>query len=93
MGTVTLMFTLSTRLFEVQMVILSLGRVYNVLRLQRGFFLYVDKFITIDNLIKKTLSLVGWCCLCWCSGETVSRFVMLFMPCGVKFSLCLEFSR
>ena len=58
------------------MVILSLGTVHDVLRLQRGLLSFVDKFITIDNLIKKTLSLVGWCCLCWCSGETVSRFVM-----------------
>ena len=27
-------------------------------------------------MIKKALTLIGWCCLCWCSGETVDHVLL-----------------
>lgn len=43
--------------------------------------------LTIDNLVKKGLSLVGWCCLCQCSGEMV---IHLLFHCDVTYDLWYE---
>lgn len=39
-----------------------------------SFFLWSagwGKILTIDNLNKRVLLLVNWCCMCHCSGESV----------------------
>ena len=35
-----------------------------------------DSILTIDNLVKRNLSLVNWCCLCRCNGETVDHLLL-----------------
>ena len=35
-----------------------------------------DSILTIDNLVKRNLSLVNWCCLCNCNGETVDHLLL-----------------
>ena len=32
--------------------------------------------LTIDNLVKKNLPFVNWCCLCWCEEETVDHLLL-----------------
>ena len=32
--------------------------------------------LTIDNLVKKNLPRVNWCCLCWCDEETVDHLLL-----------------
>ena len=44
-----------------------------------SFFLWTsvrDEILTIDNLVKKNLPLVNWCCLCWCDEETVDHLLL-----------------
>ena len=44
-----------------------------------SFFLWTvarDSTLTIDNLVKRNLSLVNWCCLCHCDGETVDHLLL-----------------
>jgi hypothetical protein len=70
---------LITRCFEESLLSLSLGRVFDVLRLLSGF------------------SLVGWCGMCRCSGETVAHLlkhceVAYVMGCGVEFLGLLDCS-
>ena len=51
-----------------------------------SFFLWIvarGGILTIDNLVKKNLSLVNWCCLCWCDEETVDHLLLY-----CKFSHC-----
>ncbi len=52
-----------------------------------SFFVWTaawGQILTHDNLIKRGFSLVGWCCMCRCSGETVSH---LLLHCDVAFGL------
>ena len=59
-----------------------------------SFFMWTaawGKILTIDNLFKKGLSLVGWCCLCRCSRKIVSH---LLHHCDIIYALWSEvFSR
>ena len=44
-----------------------------------SFFLWTatrDSILTIDNLVKRNLSLVNWCCLCRCDEETVDHLLI-----------------
>ena len=44
-----------------------------------SFFLWTAArggILTIDNLVKKTLPLVNWCCLCKCDEETVDHLLL-----------------
>ena len=44
-----------------------------------SFFLWIaawDSILTIDNLVKRNLSLVNWCCLCRCDRETVDHLLL-----------------
>ena len=44
-----------------------------------SFFLWTiawDRILTINNLVKRELSLVNWCCLCRCEGETVDHLLL-----------------
>uniref|UniRef100_A0A7N2M298 Adenylyl-sulfate kinase n=1 Tax=Quercus lobata TaxID=97700 RepID=A0A7N2M298_QUELO len=44
-----------------------------------AFFLWTAArggLLTIDNLVKKTLPLVNWCCLCRCEEETVDHLLI-----------------
>jgi hypothetical protein len=43
-----------------------------------------SRILTHDNLINKGFCLVGWCCMCHCSGETVYH---LLLHCDVVFGL------
>ena len=62
-----------------------------------SFFLWTttrDGKLTIDNLVKRGQSLVNWCCLCWCDGESMDHLLLYFnvsmlMLYGVKFFRCL----
>ena len=63
-----------------------------------SFFLWIavrDGILTIDNLVKKNLSLVNWCCLCWCDEETVDHLLLYCKFAHALWSevLCLGFSR
>ena len=59
-----------------------------------SFFMWTaawGKILTIDNLFKKGLSLVGWCCLCRCGRKIVSH---LLHHCDIIYALWSEvFSR
>ena len=51
------------------------------IKVPRGvsFFLWTttqDSILTIDNLVKRNLSLVNWCCLCRCNEETVDHLLI-----------------
>ena len=44
-----------------------------------SFFLWTTArggILTIDNLVKKNLPLVNWCCLCRCDEETVDHLLI-----------------
>ena len=59
-----------------------------------SFFLWTTTrggILTIDNLVKKTLPFVNWCCLCKCDEETLDH-LLLHLLCGVRSSLCLGLS-
>ncbi|XP_050277214.1 IN2-2 protein-like isoform X1 [Quercus robur] len=46
-----------------------------------------DGILTIDNLVKKNLPLVNWCCLCRCDDETVDY---LLLHCSFAHALWSE---
>ena len=55
-----------------------------------SFFLWTatrDSILTIDNLVKRNLSLVNWCCLCRCNEEIVDHFLI---NCKFAHALCSE---
>ena len=59
-----------------------------------SFFLWTvarGGILTIDNLVKKTLPFVNWCCLCKCDEETLDH-LLLHLLYGVRSSLCLGLS-
>ena len=44
-----------------------------------SFFLWTTirgENFTIDNLVKRNLPLVNWCCLCHCDEETVDHLLL-----------------
>ena len=52
-----------------------------------SFFLWTiarSGVLTIDNLVKKNLPLVNWCCFCRCDEETVNHLLLHF-----KFAFAL----
>ena len=88
-----------------RLLFLSLGRAFGVLRYLKGwsFFLWTAArfgILTIDNLVKKKLPLVNWCCLCCFFFFFISiayvvmrklwiifcSIVSLLMLCGVSLS-------
>ena len=77
---VFLMCALSIIPYPTLLPFLSLGSVFGVLRyLEESFFLWTtaqDIIHTIDNLVKRNLPLVQWCCLCYCDGEIVDHLLM-----------------
>jgi hypothetical protein len=45
-----------------------------------AFFVWTaawGRILTCDNLRRPGLVMVGWCCLCRCSGETVDHLLLL----------------
>ena len=44
----------------------------------------MGRILTHDNLIKSGFMLVGWCCMCWCSGKNVAH---LLLHCDVAYVL------
>ena len=56
-----------------------------------SFFLWIATrggILTIDNLVKKNLPLVNWCCLCQCDEEIVDH---LLLHCKYADALWSEF--
>ena len=52
-----------------------------------SFFVWTvacGKILTCKNLIKRGYSIVSWCCMCQCSGETMDHFLIHF---NVAFKL------
>ena len=41
-----------------------------------SFGLQWQKILTYDNLIKQGFTLVGWCRMCWCSGEILDHLLI-----------------
>ena len=44
-----------------------------------SFFLWIearDGILAIDNLVKRGQSLVNWCCMCRCDGETMDHLLL-----------------
>lgn len=72
---VILMFTLFIMLSVEPMLIHFHGKIFGAKVPKRvSFFLFGwsaawDKILTIDNLIKRGLLLVNWCCMCPCNGK------------------------
>ena len=63
-----------------------------------SFFLWTAArggILTIDNLVKKNLPLVNWCCLCRYDEETVDHFLLYCKFARALWSevLCLGFSK
>jgi hypothetical protein len=57
-----------------------------------AFFIWttsLGKILTIDNLRKRNIVLVSWCCVCKAAGEIGSSATSLL--CGLLYSLCLGF--
>ena len=54
--------------------------IWRVKALKRvSFFLWATawgQILTIDNLVKRGLPLVNWCCMCQCYGETVDHLLL-----------------
>lgn len=48
------------------------------------------KIFTYDNIIKRGFSLVGWCCMCWCSGETMDHLLLQFDVAYVLWSVVFK---
>uniref|UniRef100_A0A2N9EHD8 Reverse transcriptase zinc-binding domain-containing protein n=1 Tax=Fagus sylvatica TaxID=28930 RepID=A0A2N9EHD8_FAGSY len=45
------------------------------------------KILTSDNLMHRGYTMVGWCCMCQCDGETVDHLLIhccAAVQCGVK---------
>ena len=61
---------------------------FGVSRLLRGLDLCLEsglgEDLTCDNLIKQGFTLVGWCCMCQCNGETIDHF---YIHCDVVCDL------
>ena len=52
-----------------------------------SFFVWTaawGKILTCDNLMREEYSMAGWCCMCWCSGETGNH---LLLHCNVASEL------
>ena len=52
-----------------------------------SFFLWIAalrKILTLDNLTKRGMSLVNWCCMCQSNGELVD---LLLLHCDVAYAL------
>ena len=49
-----------------------------------GWTAALVKILTCENLIKRGYSMVSWCCMYHCSGETVDH---LLIHCSVAFEL------
>jgi hypothetical protein len=87
---VIFLFAHFTRLFEVHHIVPSFGRVSGVLRPPGGSHSFLrtaawGKILTGENLFKRGYSLVGWCCMCRCDGETIDH---LLLHCDVAYTLC-----
>lgn len=65
---------------------LSHGRGYGKLRLQRVVFCMDNDMgkNPCDNLINRGFTLIGWCWMCQCGGETVNH---LLIHCEVAYAL------
>ena len=49
-----------------------------------SFFLWTATrggILTLDNLVKKNLPLVNWCCLCRCEEETMDHLLLPLQVC------------
>jgi hypothetical protein len=63
--------------------------------LKWAFFIwtaYVGKILTLDNLCKRHIIMIEWCCTCKKSGKTLNHLffiVMLLESCGIWFCRCL----
>ena len=78
---VFLMCALSIIPYMLLLPFLSHGNVFGVVRYLKECLSFLwtadwDGILTIDNLVKRNLSLVNWCCLCCCDGETVDHLLL-----------------
>ena len=51
------------------------------------------KILTNDNLKGRGITLVDWCCLCKCSGESMDHFAILlcfYLCCGATYFVFLD---
>jgi hypothetical protein len=70
-------------------VLLSRGRVFGRLKCHSKLVslcgqLLLDKILTLDNLRKRGLIVVNWCCMCKRSGESINH---LLLHCEVASTL------
>ena len=49
-----------------------------------------EKILMCDNLMRRRITMVDWCCMCRKSGETLDH-LLLHMKFGLLFSVCLGF--
>ena len=51
------------------------------------------KILTNDNLKRRGITLVDWCCLCKCSGESMDHFAIFlcfYLCCGATYFVFLD---
>ena len=51
----------------------------------------LEKLLTIDNLQKRNLIIIDWCCLCKQSGESVDHLLLHFLWLGSCVLWCLVY--
>ena len=89
LGVKVLLFIPFTRCWLIISISLSLGRLFGSLRspLELLFFVWttaLGNILTIDNLRKRHILILDWCCMCKINGESIDH---LFIHCSIDFDL------
>jgi hypothetical protein len=49
------------------------------------FFRALGKILTVDNLRRRHIVVLDWCCICKCNGESVDH---LLLQCPIAYEMC-----
>jgi hypothetical protein len=63
----------------------SFGNLASLLVLLFFFFRALGKILTVDNLRRRHIVVLDWCCICKCNGESVDH---LLLQCPIAYEMC-----